>query len=179
MKNIFLLFFVAILSFSAIGHTESSMPTEKGIDNEDIDKLINRYKKMFDDRKRVIQLGSCSNINAAEEERINKTYDQARIITDKKEKLNQLRYATSLQEEFTKKIFEDCKKNRVEKKCDPSLDKNCTNDAPDTSVSYKKARSPIYPALSKRLGEHGTVVLRALVTAEGKAEKVEINKSSD
>ena len=37
---------------------------------------------------------------------------------------------------------------------------------------------PIYPALSKRLGEQGTVLLRVLITADGKAGAVEIKKSS-
>jgi protein TonB len=37
---------------------------------------------------------------------------------------------------------------------------------------------PPYPAIARRLGEQGTVVLRILVSVDGRAEKVEIEKSS-
>lgn len=37
---------------------------------------------------------------------------------------------------------------------------------------------PPYPAIAKKLGEQGTVVLRILVTAEGTAREVQIKKSS-
>lgn len=37
---------------------------------------------------------------------------------------------------------------------------------------------PPYPPLARRLGEQGTVVLRILVTTDGRADRVEIKKSS-
>jgi protein TonB len=39
-------------------------------------------------------------------------------------------------------------------------------------------RKPAYPAMSRRYGEEGTVVLRVLVRADGTAGQVEIKKSS-
>ncbi len=37
---------------------------------------------------------------------------------------------------------------------------------------------PLYPAAARRLGEHGVVLLRVLVGAEGRAERIEIATSS-
>lgn len=39
-------------------------------------------------------------------------------------------------------------------------------------------QKPIYPNMSKRLGEQGTVVLRVMVKADGNAGKVEVKSSS-
>ena len=51
----------------------------------------------------------------------------------------------------------------------------------DVSIpaSYSASnQKPIYPNMSKRLGEQGTVVLRVLVKADGSAGEVEVKSSS-
>ena len=45
-------------------------------------------------------------------------------------------------------------------------------------AAYLNNPAPVYPALSHRLEEQGTVVLRAFVSVDGKAEKVELKESS-
>lgn len=46
-------------------------------------------------------------------------------------------------------------------------------------ASYSASnQKPTYPAMSKRLGEQGTVVLRVLVKADGSAGEVEVKSSS-
>ncbi|MEB0031975.1 TonB family protein [Undibacterium sp. RTI2.1] len=47
-----------------------------------------------------------------------------------------------------------------------------------TGVEYIQAPQAEYPPLSRRMGEEGKVVLRVLVNEKGRAEKVEIQKSS-
>ncbi|MBC7415179.1 MAG: TonB family protein [Herminiimonas sp.] len=47
-----------------------------------------------------------------------------------------------------------------------------------TGVQYLQAPQPDYPAQSKRLGEEGRVVLRVLVDLQGRAERIDIQKSS-
>lgn len=49
---------------------------------------------------------------------------------------------------------------------------------PSTSADYLNNPAPPYPRQSKRLGEEGTVVIRVLITPEGRAEKAEIRTSS-
>lgn len=49
---------------------------------------------------------------------------------------------------------------------------------PKFSADYLKNPAPDYPLASRRLGEEGKLLLRVLVSAEGKAEQVEIDKSS-
>jgi protein TonB len=49
---------------------------------------------------------------------------------------------------------------------------------PTFNADYLDNPSPTYPAVSRRLGEHGKVVLRVLVNVKGAAEKVEIRSSS-
>lgn len=49
---------------------------------------------------------------------------------------------------------------------------------PSTSADYLSNPAPSYPRQSKRLGEEGTVVIRVLITPEGRAEKAEIRTSS-
>jgi protein TonB len=49
---------------------------------------------------------------------------------------------------------------------------------PSTSADYQNNPAPPYPRQSKRLGEAGTVVIRVLITAEGRAEKAEVRTSS-
>ena len=49
---------------------------------------------------------------------------------------------------------------------------------PMVDASYRGNRAPEYPALSRRLGEQGAVVLRVLITAEGRASEVIVLNSS-
>jgi protein TonB len=51
-------------------------------------------------------------------------------------------------------------------------------EPPKFGVSYLNNPAPDYPALSVRKGEEGRVLMRVLVSAEGKAEDVQIEQSS-
>ncbi len=53
-----------------------------------------------------------------------------------------------------------------------------TIELPSSDADYLHNPPPIYPRMSKRLGEQGTVVLRVLIGVNGQAEKIEIFKSS-
>lgn len=52
--------------------------------------------------------------------------------------------------------------------------------APKTvsGVEYVRAPQPVYPSISRRMGETGTVMLRVLIGEKGTAEQVTIQKSS-
>lgn len=47
-----------------------------------------------------------------------------------------------------------------------------------SGVEYIQKPQPEYPALSRRMGEEGTVMLRILVNEKGRPEQVEVQKSS-
>ncbi len=47
-----------------------------------------------------------------------------------------------------------------------------------SGVSYINAPRPAYPPLDARMGNEGTVTLRVLINDKGRAEKVEVQKSS-
>lgn len=49
---------------------------------------------------------------------------------------------------------------------------------PSASAEYLRNPAPIYPRVSRRLKEQGTVILRVLITLQGTAEKIEIHTSS-
>ncbi|MGH8527852.1 MAG: energy transducer TonB, partial [Gammaproteobacteria bacterium] len=49
---------------------------------------------------------------------------------------------------------------------------------PRFSADYLDNPAPRYPALSRRLGEKGRVLLRVLVNAEGHPEGIQVNRSS-
>lgn len=49
---------------------------------------------------------------------------------------------------------------------------------PNFNVAYLDNPPPVYPAISRRMGEGGTVLLRVYVSGGGHAEKVEIKASS-
>lgn len=51
-------------------------------------------------------------------------------------------------------------------------------DMPSSDATYLNNPKPGYPAISKRMGEQGKVVLRVLIGTDGLPQKVEINKSS-
>ena len=52
------------------------------------------------------------------------------------------------------------------------------NTPPSFNAAYLDNPSPLYPAIAKRAGEQGKVVLRVRVDASGRAESVEIQASS-
>jgi periplasmic protein TonB len=47
-----------------------------------------------------------------------------------------------------------------------------------TGVQYLQQPEPVYPAISRRMGEQGRVVLRILVNPQGAPERVELQRSS-
>ncbi len=47
-----------------------------------------------------------------------------------------------------------------------------------SGVAYVRAPQPVYPALSRRLGETGVVLLRILIDVKGQPEQVLVQKSS-
>lgn len=49
---------------------------------------------------------------------------------------------------------------------------------PNFQADYLDNPPPVYPALSRRMGEQGKIVLRMLVNAKGTADKVELRRSS-
>lgn len=49
---------------------------------------------------------------------------------------------------------------------------------PSSDAAYLNNPKPPYPAISKRMGEQGKVVLRVLIGADGLPQKVEISQSS-
>ncbi len=49
---------------------------------------------------------------------------------------------------------------------------------PSFNAAYLNNPPPAYPPVSRRFGEQGRIVLRVLVSAQGDAEKTEINQSS-
>lgn len=51
-------------------------------------------------------------------------------------------------------------------------------EPPRFGVAYLNNPDPIYPRMSNRLGEEGRVLLRVLVSVEGKAESVVLEKTS-
>ena len=51
-------------------------------------------------------------------------------------------------------------------------------DLPSSNAAYLQNPSPAYPAISKRMGEQGKVVLRVFISTDGLPQKIEINQSS-
>ncbi len=51
-------------------------------------------------------------------------------------------------------------------------------ELPSSDADYLQNPKPAYPAISKRLGEQGKVVVRVLIGADGAAQKAEIRQSS-
>ncbi|WP_024537850.1 energy transducer TonB [Comamonas badia] len=50
--------------------------------------------------------------------------------------------------------------------------------APSSNASYLNNPPPTYPAVSRRLGEQGLVVLRVLIGTDGLPQQVQVNQSS-
>lgn len=51
-------------------------------------------------------------------------------------------------------------------------------ELPSSDAQYLRNPKPVYPALSKRLGEQGKVVIRVFIAADGSAQQAEIQQSS-
>lgn len=51
-------------------------------------------------------------------------------------------------------------------------------ELPSSDADYLQNPKPAYPAISKRLGEQGKVVVRVLIGTDGTAQKAEIQQSS-
>jgi protein TonB len=51
-------------------------------------------------------------------------------------------------------------------------------ELPSSNAAYLNNPTPAYPALSRRLGEQGKVVVRVLIGVDGKAQQAEIRSSS-
>jgi len=51
-------------------------------------------------------------------------------------------------------------------------------ELPSSDADYLQNPKPVYPALSKRLGEQGTVTVRVLIGTDGSAQQGEIQQSS-
>jgi periplasmic protein TonB len=49
---------------------------------------------------------------------------------------------------------------------------------PDSNADYLNNKPPTYPAMSKRLGEQGKVVVRVFIDVDGRAKQAEIRTSS-
>jgi len=47
-----------------------------------------------------------------------------------------------------------------------------------SGVEYVRAPQPVYPSLSRRMGEQGVVTLRVLVNEQGRAEQANVQQSS-
>jgi protein TonB len=60
----------------------------------------------------------------------------------------------------------------------PSLPAAPTVQLPSTDADYLQNPKPVYPPISKRMGEHGKVVVHVLIGADGSAQKAEIRQSS-
>ena len=51
-------------------------------------------------------------------------------------------------------------------------------DLPTTVADYQTKSPPVYPAMSKRMGEQGRVVMRVLIGADGVPQQAEVQQSS-
>ena len=51
-------------------------------------------------------------------------------------------------------------------------------ELPSSNAGYLNNPKPTYPAISRRLGEQGKVVLRVFIDAEGSPQQIEIRQSS-
>ena len=49
---------------------------------------------------------------------------------------------------------------------------------PSSDADYLNNPAPVYPRMSRRMGEQGTVLVRVLISADGRAEHAEIRTSS-
>lgn len=60
----------------------------------------------------------------------------------------------------------------------PALSAPSAASLPSTSADYLNNPSPSYPAISRRLGEQGKVVIRVLIDKDGRPQQGDIDQSS-
>lgn len=53
-----------------------------------------------------------------------------------------------------------------------------TVQLPSSDADYLNNPKPAYPPMSRRMGEQGTVIVRALIDADGSAQQAEVQQSS-
>jgi protein TonB len=53
-----------------------------------------------------------------------------------------------------------------------------TATPPLFNAAYLRNPAPVYPAIARRSGEHGTVMLKVLVSPEGAPQRIELDQSS-
>lgn len=66
----------------------------------------------------------------------------------------------------------------VAKKMEQKVDSVPSFEPPKFNADYLQNPAPDYPGMSRRRGEQGRVTLKVMVDATGKAEKIELEKSS-
>lgn len=111
---------------------------------------------------------------------------QASSESDKasKKSVSEISENASMQsfEKNSKEEAEENNKTKISDKKSVSSEQQTAVIAPTTPAIYDAAylnnEAPNYPALSKRLGEEGIVLLSVYVNEKGQAEKVEIKNSS-
>lgn len=60
----------------------------------------------------------------------------------------------------------------------PSVPANTAVSLPRFDADYLRNPAPVYPAMSRRMGEEGRVMLRVFVDAGGRPTQIEVNSSS-
>jgi protein TonB len=61
---------------------------------------------------------------------------------------------------------------------DPARSLATEERQPTVDASFRGNRIPDYPQMSRRLGEQGTVVLRVMISPDGRAGEIQLSKSS-
>ena len=51
-------------------------------------------------------------------------------------------------------------------------------ELPSSDAAYLQNPAPVYPAMSRRLGEQGKVVVRVLIGADGQPQRAEVKRGS-
>jgi len=51
-------------------------------------------------------------------------------------------------------------------------------ELPTSDAAYLQNPAPVYPAMSRRLGEQGKVVVRVLIGADGQPQRAEVKRGS-
>lgn len=111
------------------------------------------------------QASIASQVSSKKSEKV--TSDNAPVQTSKKDSKEEL------EETIKTKSADQKSVNSVQQTAVLSPTNPAIYDA-----AYLSNSSPEYPALSRRLGEQGLVLLNVFVNIEGKAEKIEIKNSS-
>ena len=75
-------------------------------------------------------------------------------------------------------VVKESPKTLAAQKVVEDIPKNEEIVPPQFGVSYLNNPAPDYPSMSRRLGEEGRVLMKVLVSVEGAAEDVQIEKTS-